>query len=80
MKPGNYKLTIAYDGTEYAGWQLQPNGTSVQQVIEAALAKIIGTPVRIHGSGRTDAACTPARRWRMRLSAHVIHPPRFASH
>jgi tRNA pseudouridine38-40 synthase len=54
-KTRHFKLTIAYDGTLYAGWQLQPNGKTVQEVIEGALAKIAGRAVRIHGSGRTDA-------------------------
>ena len=50
-----YKLTIAYDGTGYGGWQLQPNVVTVQELVEKALAKIAGHAVRIHGSGRTDA-------------------------
>ena len=54
-KTRHFKLTIAYDGTYYAGWQLQPNGQTVQEVLEGALAKIAGRLVRIHGSGRTDA-------------------------
>src|SRR5579871_4991020 len=54
-KSRHFKLTIAYDGTKYAGWQLQPNGTSVQEVVEGALARIAGRSVRVHGSGRTDA-------------------------
>ena len=54
-KPRHFKLTIAYDGTQYAGWQLQPNGKTVQEVLEGALAKIDGRGVRVHGSGRTDA-------------------------
>ena len=49
------KLTIAYDGTNYAGWQLQPNGVSVQELLEKALEKISGQKTRVHGSGRTDA-------------------------
>jgi len=49
------KLTIEYDGTAYVGWQHQPNGISVQQVMEEALARIQGESVRIHSSGRTDA-------------------------
>lgn len=49
-----FKLTVAYDGTAYAGWQVQPNHLSVQQVIEAALATIVGHTVKVHGSGRTD--------------------------
>ena len=70
----NYKLTIAYDGTEYAGWQLQPNGTSVQQVIEVALAKIVGAPVRVHGSGRTDAG-VHARAQVAHATFSTRHPP-----
>ncbi len=51
----NIKLIVEYDGTGYVGWQFQPNGTAIQQVLEEGLAKIIGEPVRLHGSGRTDA-------------------------
>ena len=49
------KLIIEYDGTDYVGWQFQPNGISVQQVMEAALARILGEAVPIFSSGRTDA-------------------------
>lgn len=48
-------LIIEYDGTAYVGWQIQPNGLAVQQVVESALAQILGSEVRIHSSGRTDA-------------------------
>lgn len=48
-------LTIEYDGTRYAGWQFQTNSLSVQGVVESALTQILGSPVRIHSSGRTDA-------------------------
>jgi tRNA pseudouridine38-40 synthase len=49
------KLVVAYDGTGYAGWQIQPNGLTIQEVLEDALAKMLGEPVRIRSSGRTDA-------------------------
>lgn len=49
------KLTIEYDGTNYAGWQIQPNGLAVQQVIEDALRQLLGETVRLRSSGRTDA-------------------------
>ena len=49
------KLTIAYDGTAYAGWQLQPQRPTVQGTLEDAIAKVIGRHVRILASGRTDA-------------------------
>ena len=48
-------LTLEYDGTDFAGWQLQPNGRSVQGVVEEALEKLLGEQVRLHGAGRTDA-------------------------
>lgn len=49
------KLTIEYDGTDYVGWQVQPNGVSIQQRVELALEQLLGEPVRVHSSGRTDA-------------------------
>lgn len=48
------KLTIAYDGSGYAGWQTQENAVGIQNVIEEAVSKIEGKPVRITGAGRTD--------------------------
>jgi tRNA pseudouridine38-40 synthase len=50
-----WKCTCAYDGTGFSGWQSQPGGRGVQDVIEARLAAVLGGPVRIHASGRTDA-------------------------
>jgi tRNA pseudouridine38-40 synthase len=50
-----WKCEAAYDGTEYAGWQSQPNGNAVQDFIERRLAVIFERPVRIHGAGRTDS-------------------------
>jgi tRNA pseudouridine38-40 synthase len=49
------KLTIEYDGTNYAGWQVQSNGLAIQQVMENALERILGSTVRLYSSGRTDA-------------------------
>jgi len=50
------KLTIAYDGTNYVGWQRQANGLSVQQVIEEACAPLVGgVAPTVSGAGRTDA-------------------------
>jgi tRNA pseudouridine38-40 synthase len=51
----NIKLTIEYDGSDYAGWQAQPNAPTVQAVIERALATVLGEPTRATGAGRTDA-------------------------
>ena len=49
------KLTIAYDGTGYAGWQVQPDRDTVQSVLEGGIEKITGESVRVLASGRTDA-------------------------
>ena len=49
------KLTLEYDGSNYSGWQLQPRHDSIQGRIEAALERIFTAPVRVFGSGRTDA-------------------------
>ena len=54
-EPKRWSCLCAYDGTEFAGWQKQPNGHAVQDKIEEALEKIFGSPVRTIGSGRTDA-------------------------
>ncbi len=49
------RLTLAYDGGAYAGWQVQPGRRTVQGELERAAAKVTGQPVRVLGSGRTDA-------------------------
>jgi tRNA pseudouridine38-40 synthase len=51
----NIKLTIEYDGTRYHGWQSQPNGETIQAVLERALSTFLGKATRLTGSGRTDA-------------------------
>lgn len=50
-----YKMTIAYDGTRYAGWQIQPGESTVQAEIERVLQILTRRELRIHHSGRTDA-------------------------
>ncbi len=49
------RLTVAYVGTRYLGWQVQARGTTVQGVLEEKLSRICEEPVRVHGSGRTDS-------------------------
>jgi tRNA pseudouridine38-40 synthase len=51
----HFRLTIEYDGANYAGWQLQAGQDSIQARIEAALAQLFGEPIRVRGAGRTDA-------------------------
>jgi len=51
----NFKLTIQYDGTDFHGWQMQGELRTVQGELTQALSQIEGSPVVVHGSGRTDA-------------------------
>jgi tRNA pseudouridine38-40 synthase len=53
--PRTLKLTIAYDGTNYAGWQRQANVTTIQQVLEDEIAAIVGAHHPLNAAGRTDA-------------------------
>lgn len=51
----NFKIIVSYDGTLYSGWQVQPNGTSIQEKLEEALHVIFKEKIHVTGSGRTDA-------------------------
>ena len=49
------KLTIAYDGTNYCGWQVQPNGITIEEVLNKALQKLTGEDILVIGASRTDS-------------------------
>lgn len=49
------KLTVAYDGTNYCGWQIQPNGVTIEEVLNKSLSKLTGEDIRIIGASRTDS-------------------------
>jgi tRNA pseudouridine38-40 synthase len=51
----NLKLTLAYDGTDFAGWQVQPDSPSIQGTLASAIGRVTGEKVLPQGSGRTDA-------------------------
>jgi tRNA pseudouridine38-40 synthase len=51
----NIKLLIAFDGSNYRGWQRQPNGATVQGELEKRLSILCGETISLHGAGRTDA-------------------------
>jgi tRNA pseudouridine38-40 synthase len=82
-----YKLTIAYDGTHYSGWQVQPNARSIQSLVQKALETALRHPIDLTGSGRTDAGVhargqtahfdTPLSLdlSRLRLSLNALLPP-----
>jgi tRNA pseudouridine38-40 synthase len=58
-----YFILLAYKGTAYHGWQRQPNGLSVQEVLENALSTVLRQPTAITGSGRTDAGVHAAEQF-----------------
>lgn len=70
-----YFIYLAYDGTNYHGWQIQPNGDSVQERLMQALATLLRHPVEVTGAGRTDAG-VHARL----MVAHFDNPTPLDSH
>lgn len=82
-----YKLTIAYDGTHYSGWQVQENAQSIQSLIQRALETVLRHPTDLTGSGRTDAGVHALGQTahfdteekidlgRLRLSLNALLPP-----
>lgn len=55
-------IVFAYNGKNYVGWQVQPNGISVQQKMQEALSTLLRKPIAIVGAGRTDAG-VHAKKW-----------------
>ena len=55
MAVRNIKLTIAYDGSSYHGWQIQPGQKTIQGVLAGAIENLLGSPVQLTGASRTDA-------------------------
>ena len=49
------KLVVAYDGTNYQGWQIQSNGETIESMLNRALQSLTGEPIRVMGASRTDS-------------------------
>jgi len=49
------KLVVAYDGTNYCGWQLQPNGVTIEEVLNRTLTELLREPIMVIGASRTDS-------------------------
>ena len=74
----NIKLLIEYDGTDFCGWQVQPNGRAVQQCIEEALFAVTGKETAVIGSGRTDAGVHARGQVANFFTESKLPPQRFA--
>ena len=70
-----FKLTLAYDGTDYAGWQRQHGAATIQAAVEAALRPLEGRSVTVHGAGRTDAGVHALGQVASVRLAHPLAPP-----
>ncbi|HET6450867.1 MAG TPA: tRNA pseudouridine(38-40) synthase TruA [Spirochaetia bacterium] len=94
MAERNIRLTLAYDGTDFEGWQVQNRGRTVQGVIEEGLQRMHGHPVRVLAAGRTDSgvhatgqvasfrsdiASIPGSRFRDAVNAYLPHDVRVLS-
>jgi tRNA pseudouridine38-40 synthase len=73
----NLKLTVAYDGTDFAGWQIQPDATTVQGTLASAIGRITGEKVLPQGSGRTDAGVHALAQIATLQTESVIPPANF---
>lgn len=74
----NIMLRIAYDGTRYVGWQIQPNGVSIEEKLVQSIEKVTGEKVTLYGSGRTDSGVHALGQVaNFHTTAH-IPPERFA--
>lgn len=78
MQKKRIKLTIAYDGTNYCGWQVQPNGITVEEVVNKALGKLTGEEIAVIGASRTDSGVHALGNVAVFDSATSIPPERIA--
>lgn len=72
------KLTVAYDGTDYCGWQIQPNGITVEAVLNRALSRLTREELRVIGASRTDAGVHARGNIAVFDTASAIPAKRFA--
>ena len=64
------KLTVAYDGTDYCGWQIQKNGLTVEEMLNKALSRLTGEEITVTGASRTDEVSMRREMWQCLTQIH----------
>ncbi len=77
MNSYRYKLLIAYDGTNFSGWQVQPGVVTIQELLQSALSRLLQAPTFATGSGRTDAGVHALGQVAHFNSETPLNPDRF---
>lgn len=72
------RLTVAYDGTNYCGWQIQPNGITVEEVLNKAICKVTGEKIAVIGASRTDSGVHALGNVAVFDTESTIPPERFS--
>ena len=75
---GRYLLTVSYDGTRFCGWQVQPNGITVEEVLNRELGRLTGEDIHIIGASRTDSGVHALMNVAVFDTASSIPPERMA--
>ena len=73
-------LVVAYDGTHYSGWQTQPNGTTIQGVLNDTLSELLGEKIETIGASRTDEGYMPLEMWRFLIPSPGSPEKSFPMH
>ena len=72
------RIFVAYDGTNYCGWQVQPNGVTIKEKLNKSLARLTGEEIRIIGASRTDSGVHALGNVAVFDTESSIPPERFA--
>lgn len=72
------RLTVAYDGTNYCGWQIQPNGITIEEVLNRALWRLTGEEITVIGASRTDSGVHALANVAVFDTESTIPPERFS--
>ena len=74
------KMVLAYDGTNYCGWQLQLNGITIEEVLNRTLSELLKEPIGVIGASRTDSGVHAEEMWRCSTQRTGCRPIKSALH